>query len=257
MNSASSEPQLEDLATRADVSSGESTRTHFRSRSTGHTLIELAVVITIIAVVGMIATTRFANWSQNQNAISSMRSLNSLLNLARAEAMRTSHNQLVFFNVPDISGSDAAGNAIEDKLGNWVPALFNDDGLPADGDCAIDMNRALTSIPASDTVILDWGVTSANTPAPLDDGGPDIAGGITFATTTSPGDAVNGLLFRPDGIPVTFSANGSGCVSIGGTGSGGGALYTTNGVRDFAVVLTPLGGTRFHVWAEGAGAWSQ
>jgi prepilin-type N-terminal cleavage/methylation domain-containing protein len=257
MIAAFSNLSLGEHPTGVHVALRQSTRTRLRSRSAGYTLIELAVVIAIVGVIATVATARFANWSKNQNAISSVRSLNSLLNLARAEAMRTSRNQLVLFNVPDISATDAAGNAIEDIQGNWVPALFNDDGLPGDGDCAIDTDRALSSIPASDGVVLEWGVTNANNPAPLDDGAPDIAAGLTFATAAAPNNAVNGLIFRPDGVPVTFTANGSGCISMGETGSGGGAIYTTNGVRDFAVVLTPLGGTRFHVWAEGAGAWSQ
>ena len=31
-------------------------------------------------------------------------------------------------------------------------------------------------------------------------------------------------------------------------GSGGGALYVTNGRREYGVVLTPLGGVRVHIW---------
>jgi hypothetical protein len=62
------------------------------------------------------------------------------------------------------------------------------------------------------------------------------------------------VLFRPDGIPVSFTFSGGTCGQIAGTGSGGGALYITNGERDYAVVLSPLGSARVHLWA--AGAWS-
>ena len=31
-------------------------------------------------------------------------------------------------------------------------------------------------------------------------------------------------------------------------GEGGGAWYVTNGRRDYAVVLTPLGAVRVHLW---------
>ena len=42
---------------------------------------------------------------------------------------------------------------------------------------------------------------------------------------------------------------------MGQLGSGNGAAYVTNGERDYAVVLNPLGGVRVHVWDRQAGAW--
>ena len=48
--------------------------------------------------------------------------------------------------------------------------------------------------------------------------------------------ACNFLMFRPDGIPVGFTAA---CVT-GQIGSGAGGVYVTNANRDYAVVVTPL-----------------
>ena len=42
---------------------------------------------------------------------------------------------------------------------------------------------------------------------------------------------------------------------MGQLGSGNGAIYITNGSRDYAIVLNPLGGIRVHAWNGGAGQW--
>ena len=39
-------------------------------------------------------------------------------------------------------------------------------------------------------------------------------------------------------------------------GSGGGAVYLSDGNRDLAVVLTPLGGSRVHAWDAAQAVWS-
>ena len=62
--------------------------------------------------------------------------------------------------------------------------------------------------------------------------------------------------FRPDGVPVTSVGTVGTCGAVGNTGDGGGAFYITNGQRDFAVVLSPLGGARVHVWSAAAGGWT-
>ena len=40
-------------------------------------------------------------------------------------------------------------------------------------------------------------------------------------------------------------------------GQGGGAIYVTNGRRDYAVVLSPLGAVRLHAWNVGSGNWQR
>jgi hypothetical protein len=51
---------------------------------------------------------------------------------------------------------------------------------------------------------------------------------------------------------VTFDA----ACNLSPIGDGGGAVYLTNGQRDYAVVLSPLGAVRVHAWNVGAGAWT-
>ncbi len=80
-------------------------------------------------------------------------------------------------------------------------------------------------------------------------GGGDYATGSTF--TDANGNAARWVMFRPDGVPVGFTAA---CVT-GQLGSGAGGIYVTNANRDYAVVVTPLGGAHVRGFERGAGAW--
>ena len=44
--------------------------------------------------------------------------------------------------------------------------------------------------------------------------------------------------------------------TFGQTGTGGGAIYVTNGTRDYAITLSALGQSRVHAWDAGAGQWT-
>ena len=56
------------------------------------------------------------------------------------------------------------------------------------------------------------------------------------------------VVFTPQGLPVSATA----ACATGGPGSGAGAVYLTNGNRDIAIVLTPLGTVRVHAWTGAA-----
>jgi len=224
-----------------------------RSRS-GVTLIELMVVVGLMSVVLAFAVPSFSDWMSNQRARAAARSLADLLMLARGEAIRTGDRYVLFFGNP--GSVDASGNAVQSS-GDWVPVLLIDDGPPATSDCQIGGGEEFEAIEPVDGI--SWGVTDASVAVSTDSGVAPFNPGSTWdgATFADPANAkVNWLLFRPDGIPVGFSGAAGSCGSIGGVGSGGGAFYVTSGERDFAVVLTPLGGVRLHVWNRSAGAWS-
>lgn len=223
-------------------------------RVTGVTLIELIIVIVIIAVISSAAVPYLGTWKRDQEVAAVARSLAGMLTLARAEAMRTGSNQLLLFSIDGISAQDAAGNAIENVNGDSVTAVISMDRFGGAENCALDTGDARIALSA--VAEFDWGVTVADSRAPLDPGQAPIGGGSTFARTATPNTAVNGILFGPDGVPMTFDADASGCLRIDAVGSGGGALYITNGRRDYAVVQTPLGGTRFHTWNTDQGSWS-
>jgi prepilin-type N-terminal cleavage/methylation domain-containing protein len=224
-------------------------------RQSGVSLMEIIVVIVVIGVMSTASVSYMRTWQEDQQAASVARSLADMLALARAEAMRTGSNQLLLFNIGGVSTQDAAGNDIEDVTGVPATAVVVTDRFGGVENCALDDGDIRTSLAANDN--FRWGVTNANLRAPLDGNQPAIGLGSTFARVAAPNTPLNGLIFGPQGIPFTFSANGTGCLAIDSVGSGGGALYITNGRRDYAVVQSPLGGTRFHVWDASFGTWSQ
>ena len=97
---------------------------------------------------------------------------------------------------------------------------------------------------------VSWGVTKATAAAPLDDPAAVLSNGTTFLDPA--GNDVNWVAVRPDGVPIGFDDT---CV-LGQTGSGGGSVYVTDGRRDYAVTLSPLGAVRIHAWEEVSGSWT-
>jgi hypothetical protein len=96
-----------------------------------------------------------------------------------------------------------------------------------------------------------WGsAVSGGAAAPGDVGLGDRSSGSSFNSPAGAG--TTWVVFQPNGIPVGFDA----ACDTGDVGSGAGALYLTNGRRDYAVVMSPLGTVRVHVWQQGAGRWT-
>lgn len=221
----------------------------------GFTMIELAITVAIISALMLAAIPSFNSWQADQEVKSAAMGLKGALSLARSEALRTGHAQIVFFGGTGIgSAGDPTGNPIDDVDGNLVPVLVLDDGEVADANCEIEAGEPIRTMAAVDGI--SWGVSKATVRAPLDTNVPGFAPGVTFADPSAPNTAVHWVGFRPDGIPIGLEGTTTGCGEVGGTGSGSGGLYITNGTRDYAVVLTPLGGVRVHVWNPSAGAWS-
>jgi type II secretory pathway pseudopilin PulG len=212
------------------------------------------VALGIASVVLVVALPNIVEWANNQRAKAAARSVADLLQMARAEAMRTGNRHVVFFGNPGTT--DPSGNQVAMGAA-WVPVLLIDDGAPVAANCAIDGGETLEAVQPEDGV--SWGVSFATSAvatdggsAPFDPGGP-----WDGATFTDPANAkINWVLFGPDGIPVTFVGAVGSCGLLGNLGSAGGALYLTNGERDFAIVLSPLGAVRLHVWNGASGAWS-
>jgi hypothetical protein len=150
---------------------------------------------------------------------------------------------LVFF------GADAAGNGLTDGAGAGVDMLVIDDGRPGDAtqNCAVDPGEAVLGFTLREGVT--FGVTQANIKAPADAGGGVMATGTTF--TDAANAQASWVMFRPEGMSLTFSAD----CTTGAVGSGTGGLYLTNGMRDLSVVLTPLGMSRAHSWNRTSGTW--
>lgn len=217
-------------------------------RQDGLTLIELMVAAGIAGVIAGLATISFAQWRANQALTTTTRRVADTLSFARMEAIRTGNVHVVYLST--FPGTDIAGNPIQDAQGNLVPVLILNDGPPGSPgqNCVIDAGEPIDTLPLVQG--LAWGFTaSAGVKAPLDSSLPGNASGSSFATPA--GAPHNGFAFGPDGVPVAFDP---GCV-LGGFGTGNGGIYITNGQRDYAVVVQPLGGVRTHGFETSAGAW--
>jgi prepilin-type N-terminal cleavage/methylation domain-containing protein len=228
-----------------------------RRRRAGFSLIELVVALAIIAVLAALGTPRLQQFVANQRLKSAARSISDAFLLARAEAIRSGNAHIVFLSAAaagNAAATDPVGTSLNasaigaDPRGGTWPALVLNDGAPGAWNCLIEAADPGRGIPPETGV--SWGFTvSGGTPAPGDDSGLDPAAGATFAFQGNP---VTWVMFRGDGIPLTFDA----ACNLGTIGSGGGAVYVTNGARDYAVVLSPLGAVRVHAFEAGANEWT-
>lgn len=212
------------------------------------TLIEISIVTVMIGLMIGIATSSFMRWQENEQASAAARSVAELLRQAASEAIRTGSVHVVFLS---IAGSgDVAGNDLADVSGAWTPMLVLNDGPigSANQNCEIDAGEEILSLPVTDGV--SWGGTNTGgTKAPGDANAIASTSGSTFANPAGAG--TTWVAFMPDGRPLGFNA----ACTFGQFGSGNGAIYITNGNRDYAVVLTALGAVRVHAWDDSANAW--
>lgn len=221
----------------------------------GMTLVEVAIVVALIGVMAALGAPSLGQWFANQRLKAAARSVADSFLLARSDAIRTGRPHIVFLSAAragDPPATDPGGTPLplDPGTGGPVPLLEIDDGpLAAPNNCLIDAGEARRSVRAERGVAWGFG-PSGGAPVPSDTGGGDVGTGSTF--TDAAGNFVTWVMFRPDGLPVTFDA---GC-NAGAVGRGGGAVYVTNGARDYAVVLSPLGGVRVHAWNAVGGTWT-
>lgn len=93
-----------------------------RSQS-GLTLVELAVVMTIVAALVALAMPNFSTWLRNTEIRNSAESISNGLQKARNEAVR--RNQLVSFSLVSLSDSRIMDNscALDSEGASWVVSL--------------------------------------------------------------------------------------------------------------------------------------
>ncbi len=215
----------------------------------------MMIVIAMVGIMAAVAVPSFLQWRQDNQVRDAARRIADAFMIARSEAIRTGNRHIVAF------GNDAAQDPAGNPINVFMPAapqlaaVVYNEGPTAGANCLIDANETVFSVPADPT--LNWGGTAGLSggvnPAPNDNNpvpappGPNV--GTSF--TDPAGASVRWVVFRPDGVPVAFDA----ACNLGATGTGGGAVYFTNTRRDYAVVLSPLGGVRVHSWDPGAGAW--
>lgn len=218
-----------------------------KRRTQGLTLIEIMIALGIIGIVSGLAVPALRDYFGDQRVKQAARAIADVLSLARTEAIRTGRSHAVYLD------RDPTGASLADNAGNIVPMLVaqDDDGtgpLPAPNG---QVDAGEPRIPVAAQQGVSWGVTFATTAAPGDTGlTANFTTGRTFRT---PGlAAARWIVFRADGVPRAYS---TGPYTEGAIGTGGGAIYVTNGRRDYAVVLAPLGGVQVTTWNRALGLW--
>jgi type II secretory pathway pseudopilin PulG len=216
-------------------------------------MLEMLVAVAMIGVMAALAVPSMSSWRQDNQIRATARQVADAFMLARSEAIRTGNRHIVFLSAG--GAGDPVGNPlpVDPRTGGPVPVLVINDGVPGANNCLFDANEGVHRVLASPPPGVNWGQTvvlSNGAAAPNDAGDiPPLVDGTSF--TDGVGNPTTWVMFRADGIPVGFNP---GC-NVGPPGSGTGAVYVTNGRRDYAVVLTALGGVRVHGWDTGIGQW--
>ena len=221
---------------------------HRVRREAGFTAMELMIVVAIVGIAAAAAVPSWRAIQANARLRDAAGDIADVLRAARMRAISSSRNHVVYFDTGVNGNVDVCGNAVLDANGNPAPMIVLDD---ANGNCCIDPGENLEARRAVDGI--QWGVDFALVAAP---GDPDPSGSFPDGSTFH--DPANSqtewVAFQPDGIPIGF-ANGGAC-GLGNAGTGGGAVYVNNDRRDFAVVMTPLGGLKTHLFERSGGVWT-
>ncbi len=225
-------------------------------RSAAFTLVEAAVVLAIIGIVMAASAPQVSRYFETGRGRAAAKSVADAFTIARAQAIRTGNNHIVFFSVINagVPAGDTAGAPLVDEDGDPTPVYVLNDGAPgsANQNCRIDAGEPRFMFDAQAGV--GWGANAppAGTPAPDDDA--VVAIPVDGSSFRAPDGTPNmtWVQFRPDGIPVAIDN----LCNAGRLGSGGGTIYLQTANRDYAITLSPLGGVRVHVWDRQAGAWT-
>lgn len=216
----------------------------------GISLIEVMIVVVIIGVMAAVAAPSLRFMRTDQALRSTARSVADTFMLARSQAIKTGNNVIVVFQ-----GASGTAPPVGLQTTNIMDII--DDGVAASADCTITGAGEVvwSNVPSDDN--LSWGTTptlSGTTPVPFDTGfaPSNSSQGSTFTDATVTSVTLNNnkfaswVVFQPDGIPRLMTPGD--CANLGAAGQGGGAIYVTNGRRDYAVVLSRMGTTRVHLW---------
>lgn len=218
-----------------------------RRRSAGFTAIEIMIVVAIIGIFAALAIPSWRAYQANLQLKAAARTVANAFSYARSRALATGNRHVVVFAVDPLSPNDVCGNAIENSQGVPVPVLVYEDNDGGAANCCFDAGEERVAEYAVPNV--SWGVTGAVPQAGEDVGGGDYLTGASFAQPD--GTDAAWVSFGPDGIPVAFNA----ACNFGTTGTGAGAVYLTNGQRNYSVVLNPLGTANVERYDPAAGAW--
>lgn len=211
------------------------------------TLIEMMVVVAIVGLLAAVALPAWRDMQGDQRLRAAARGVGDAIDYARSRAVLQERNHILYLGTT--ASTDVCGNDLVDADGDRVPLLVMDAGAPGALDCCLDAGERVLSEEAEPGV--SWGVTFAGAAPAEDVGAGDYSTGSSFADPA--GGQARWILFRPDGVPVAFDA----ACDAGATGTGAGGVYVTNGHRDYAVLLSPLGAVKLRSYERSGGSWTQ
>ncbi len=199
-------------------------------------MLEMVFVLVIAAALAAMAIPSWQRVQADARLKEAARDVANAFQFARSQAILTERNHIVYFTVRP--GQD-------DICGTALPApvvVVDDSSLVGANNCCLDAGELVLSEPALPGV--NWGLAFAPVAAPQDNG--------QSPATFPPSTMAQGVIFRPDGVPVSFDN----VCTLGQIGTGGGGVYITNQARDYGVVLSPLGGAKIHAWDRSQNLWT-
>lgn len=207
----------------------------------GLTMVEFMVVVAILGCLLAAASLQVRPWFADAGIKASARATADALHVARSESLRTGSVHLAVF---------------QQALGADAEIVVVNDGPADQMNCQVDVGETVHRIPLEAGVA--WGTSSLQSDgavAPEDHGLAEssVSSGSTFTDATRlVANTATWVAFMPDGMPRLFTP--ATCASLGRAGQGAGGFYLTNQRRDYAVVLSPLGGVSVYAW--GGNGWS-
>lgn len=217
-----------------------------RRRDAGFTLLEIMIVVTIIGITVALAVPNFQRWLSDQRVKAAARSIADAFALARAEAIRSGDVHVVFLS------EERPGTPLVDANGIEHPIAILDDGRQGSANQNVRINAGEGVLYINAEAGVQWGATFAAANRAPQDPVPDgtaIGDGISILDQN--GNETTWVAFLPSGVPVGATAGGA----LGTTGTGAAAVYVSNGTRDYAVVMSPLGGVHVHAFDQTADDW--
>jgi type II secretory pathway pseudopilin PulG len=216
----------------------------------GWTLIEILTILAIVGVMSTMAVASLRSYSRREDIRRAARSVSSLLETARSEAITTGRMTWVVFKEPT---NGVAAPFVDGQYAALIRDT-NNDLQPTTDDAFTPVS--LPPGPSGDTYLYDPSKAPYGGVAlPAMDESKDIPDG-TLANTVD-GTTLNvdiflqvpAVGFNPQGFPVKVQ-------SALDAGSGSGAVYLSdNDAAVVAVLVEPLGQIRTLVWDNATGKW--